>query len=214
MKKLVYELIGAFVLVFTIGTAVASGSALAPLSIGCALMIMVYAGGHISGAHYNPAVSLAVFMRGKISAQEMIQYWIAQLSGALAGAFLSCTFSGNTTCCAMMPAADAGLAVAAEALGTFVLAFVVLNVAMVKANSGNSFYGLAIGFTIFVLASTIGGVSGGAYNPAVGIGRCISDMACGGESLSNVWIYLVGPFAGGAAAALVWNWANDRKAND
>ncbi|MDZ4823985.1 MAG: aquaporin [Flavobacteriales bacterium] len=214
MKKLIYELIGTLVLVFTIGTAVASGSVFAPLSIGCALMVMGYAGGHISGAHYNPAVSLAIFIRGKISGPEMFQYWIAQISGGLAGAFLSCAITGSDTCCQMIPEAEASRAVFAELIGTFILAFVVLNVATVKAHHGNSFYGLAIGFTIFALASTIGSISGGAYNPAVGISRCFCDMANGGPSLSNLWIYLVGPFAGATLAALVWNYCNDRKAND
>ena len=211
MKKLIVEFIGTFFLVFTIGGAVASGSVIAPVAIGAVLMVMVYAGGHISGAHYNPAVSLAVLIRGKISAVLMIQYWIAQLLGGLVGALFSHFVTGNNASVVMGPGLNISPAtsVLAEALGTFALAYVVLNVATATATAGNSFYGLAIGFTVMSMAVAIGGISGGAFNPAVGIGRNFADELVGaGKSISNVWIYVVGPLIGGALAGIVFKTLN------
>ena len=82
-RKLVVELIGTFFLVFTVGASVRNGSSLAPLAIGAALMVMVYAGGHISGGHYNPAVTVAALTRGRIGLREAVGYWIVQLVGGL-----------------------------------------------------------------------------------------------------------------------------------
>src|SRR3981081_3522391 len=79
-RKMIVEFIGTFFLVFTVGAAVRSGAALATLAIGAALMVMVYAGGHISGGHYNPAVTLAALVRGRIGGRDASRYWIAQLA--------------------------------------------------------------------------------------------------------------------------------------
>lgn len=211
MKKLIVEFIGTFFLVFTIGGAVASGSVLAPVAIGAVLMVMVYAGGHISGAHYNPAVSLAVWIRGKISATLMVQYWAAQLLGGFCGALFSHFITDNNASVVMGPALDITptTSVLAEVLGTFALAYVVLNVATATATAGNSFYGLAIGFTVMSMAVAIGGISGGAFNPAVGIGRNTADELVGaGDSISHVWIYILGPLIGGALAGIAFKWLN------
>ncbi len=211
MKKLIVEFIGTFFLVFTIGGAVASGSTLAPVAIGAVLMVMVYAGGHISGAHYNPAVSLAVLIRGKITASLMFQYWIAQLLGGLCGAIVSHLVTGNNASVEMGPGMNISPAapVLAELLGTFALAYVVLNVATATATAGNSFYGLAIGFTVMSMAVAIGGISGGAFNPAVGIGRNFADQMVGaGKDISHVWIYIVGPLLGGALAGFTFKQLN------
>ena len=211
MNKLVVEFIGTFFLVFTIGGAVASGSPLAPIAIGSALMVMIFAGGHISGAHYNPAVSLAVLVRGRITAGEMMQYWVAQLAGGLAGAVLSHVVTGNPASVAMAPAANLAVIqpLLAEVLGTFALAYVVLNSATAKGTAGNSFYGLAIGFTVTAMAVAFGGVSGGAFNPAVGIGRKVAEATVGaGGDISVVWLYVVGPLLGGAVAGAVFTFLN------
>lgn len=211
MKKLLTEFIGTFFLVFTIGTSVASGSSLAPLAIGTALMVMVYAGGHISGAHYNPAVSFAVWLRGRIGSMEMIQYWIAQLLGGIIGAITSHVITGMDESTVMMPQAGIAFAmpVLAELLGTFALAFVVLNVATSKNTAGNSYFGLAIGFTVMAMAVAVGGISGGAFNPAVGLGRALADTFVGsGNSLGSSWIYIVGPLLGGGFAGLIFNYLN------
>jgi aquaporin Z len=210
MKKYITEFIGTFFLVLTIGLAVLNNAgAMAPIAIGAALMVMIYAGGHISGAHYNPAVTLAVLIRGRISAGEALGYIVSQVAGATIAAFLVHYFMGADK---MPPGdvanADSVKALIAEIVGTFALAYVVLNVATAKANAGNSYFGLAIGFTVTAMAYALGSISGGAFNPAVAVGISIMKMV----AWSEIWIYLVGCFAGAALAALVFkmNNANDK----
>lgn len=204
MPKYLTEVIGTFFLVLTIGLTVLSGSALAPLAIGASLMVMVYMGGHVSGAHYNPAVSVAVWMRGKLESKEFLPYIIAQIVGAILASLAVYVIRGET----FAPAPGDGVSVVSalltEILYTFALCLVVLNVATSKATDGNSFYGLAIGFTIVVGAFAGGPVSGGAFNPAVGIGPALINAMLGGGSLADVWLYIVGPVIGGVAAAAVF----------
>lgn len=202
--KLLTETIGTFFLVLTIGLTVIAGTPFAPLAIGSALMIMVYMGGHISGAHYNPAVSLAVLMRGKLESRSLLPYWIAQLLGAFLAAIVVYAIVGDTF--ATMPAAEAtlGAVFLSELLFTFALALVVLQTAFNEATSGNSYYGLAIGFTVMVGAFAVGGISGGAFNPAVALGPALFDALNGGTALATMWIHLVATLAGGAIAALVF----------
>jgi aquaporin Z len=204
MKKYLVEFIGTFFLVFTVGMTVIDpgAGALAPLAIGSALMIMVYAGGHVSGGHYNPAVTLAVWLRGRCPATDVPAYWIAQIVGAFVAAALALYLKGQPT---LTPAElKIGPAFVAELVGTFALAYVVLNVATAKATAGNSNYGLAIGFTVMVMAFALGGVSGGAFNPAVATGITVMHL----EKTANLWLYLVGDLAGGALAALVFKVVN------
>lgn len=206
MKKYITEFIGTFFLVLTVGMAVNGGAgAMAPLAIGAALMVMIYAGGHISGAHYNPAVTLAVLIRGRISAPESAAYIMAQLLGAIIAAFVVKYLIGD----AKMPAEAASnpaavKALIAELLGTFALAYVVLNVATAKGNAGNSYFGLAIGFTVTTMAYALGGISGGAFNPAVAAGASFMKMA----AWSDIWIYVAGCFGGAILAALVFKMNN------
>ena len=169
--KFVYEFIGTFFLMLTVGMAVIKTNHpefWAPLAIGSALAVMVYAGGHVSGGHYNPAVSLAVFLRKKISFENMLGYWIAQIAGAVVAAFATIYLKGEGAATALVP--DPLKALLAEFLFTFALCFVVLNVATVKATAGNSYFGWAIGFTVLVGAYAVGAISGGAFNPAVAVG--------------------------------------------
>ncbi len=204
MKYLV-EFIGTFFLVFTVGmTVIGAGDNLifAPLAIGSALMVMVYAGGHVSGGHYNPAVSLAVFLRGKLGARDMALYWVAQLLAAIIAGILVLFMKGNPAITPINP--NPLLALIAEFLFTFALCYMVLNVATAKGTAGNSFYGLAIGFTVMVGAYAVGNISGGAFNPAVALG--ISTM--GISPWQNIWYFLVGDLVGGAAAALVFRAVN------
>ncbi len=202
MNKLITEFIGTFFLVLTIGLVIATQTPFAPLAIGSVLMVMVYMGGHISGAHYNPAVSLAVFMRGKIDQTEFIKYVGTQLVAAIVAAIVSGYLTGGYFTPA--PGAEAVPAVVAEFIFTFALALVVLNVATADETAGNSFYGLAIGFTVMVGATAAGGISGGAFNPAVGVGPMIVNAVMADGGFGDIWIYLVGPFGGGAAAAMVF----------
>lgn len=198
MNKYITEFIGTFFLVFAAGLA---GGTLAVLIIASTLMVMVFAGGHISGAHYNPAVTLAVLLRGKCSIKDAIAYWISQLIAAVAAALVVNYFKGEAI---PMAIEDTGKAFIAELISTFALAYVVLNVATAKGTSGNSFYGLAIGFTVFALGSLIGGYSGGALNPAVAVGASLMKAF----DWSNIWIYLVACLVGGALAAVIFRLNN------
>jgi aquaporin Z len=205
MRKYLTEFIGTFFLVLTVGLTVIGAVPMAPLAIGASLMIMVYMGGHVSGGHYNPAVSLAVLLRGKLaSTGEFVAYVVSQLAGAIAAALVAYVITGKTFAPAPADSTSALGALLVETLFTFALALVVLNSAVSAKTQGNSFYGLAIGFTIVVAAFAGGSISGGAFNPAVGTGPILVQVALGGGSLSHLWLYLVGPFLGGSLAAAVF----------
>jgi aquaporin Z len=203
MAKYVAEFIGTFFLVLTIGsTGIAAGAGvIPPLAIGAVLMVMVYAGGHVSGAHYNPAVTVAVFLRGRCPAGDVLPYIVAQTLGAVAGALTVCLFKGAALS-TFQPLIPTALGV--ELLFTFALAYVVLNVATAKATAGNSYFGLAIGFTVLVGAFAAGDLSGGAFNPAVAVGA----MVLGLLPWSSLWLYLVANLAGAAAAAFTFRAMN------
>jgi aquaporin Z len=205
MKKYIVEFIGTFFLVFTVGMAVQSGSPLAPLAIGASLMVMIFAGGHVSGGHFNPAVTLAVWLRGKCDTKDVVPYWIAQLAAGAVAALIVVFLKGKPSeliigSHAVVPS------LIVEFLFTFALAWVVLNVATAKGTSGNSFYGLAIGFTVLTGAVAVGGVSGGAFNPAVGLGVVVMGL----EKISQLWIYVAADLAGGAVAALAFKATHDQ----
>jgi len=204
MKNYLTEFVGTFFLVLTIGLTVLQGSQFAPLAIGASLMIMVYAGGHVSGGHYNPAVSLAAMLRGALPKSEYLPYVVSQLLGATIAAWIAYVILGKTFAPTPGAGHSATHALLVEFLFTFALCYVVLGSAVSKKTQGNSFYGLAIGFTIVVGAFAGGAISGGAYNPAVGIGPTIINATLGGGSWSALWIYLVGPLAGAVVAAVVF----------
>jgi aquaporin Z len=200
MNKYLTELIGTFFLVLTIGCTVIPGmpGVIAPLAIGSVLMVMIFAGGHISGGHYNPAVTLGVWMRGKCAAADVLPYMISQIIGAVLAAVATKYLVGSPK--APPGPLAVGPSLLAEFLFTFALVFVVLNVATAKGTEGNSFYGLAIGFTVTAGAFAVGGISGGAFNPAVVIGVTVMGLA----AWSSIWIFLVANFLGGAVAALAF----------
>jgi aquaporin Z len=205
MNKYIVEFIGTFFLVLTVGcTGIgAAAGVIAPLAIGAALMVMVFAGGHISGGHYNPAVTLGVLIRGKVKPADVVPYWIAQFAAAVVAAWLTskCLRAGIPVT-AIVP--KMGPALLAEFLFTFALVYVVLNTATAEATAGNSFYGLAIGMTVMTGAFAVGDISGGAFNPAVALGITLLGIA----SWSNIWIYLVADLAGGAVAAVIFRMVN------
>jgi aquaporin Z len=203
MKKYIVEFIGTFFLVLTVGLAVHSGSALAPLAIGSVLAVMIFAGGHVSGGHFNPAVTLGVYLRGKCEAKDVVPYVLAQVAAAALAGLIVVSLHGKP----LMGAAshDIGPSLVVEFLYTFALVWVVLNVATAKGTSGNSFYGLAIGFTVLVGAVSVGKISGGAFNPAVGLGVLIM----GFEKLSQLLVYVGADLLGGAVAALAFKATHD-----
>ena len=202
-KKLVCEAIGTFFLVLTIGcTVLGEGKGvIPPLAIGSALMVMVYAGGHLSGGHYNPAVTLALTVRGRHPKAEVVPYWVAQVIGAVAAAAIAVFLRKQG---AAEPPADVAKAALAEFLFTLALAYVVLNAATAKGTAGNSFYGLAIGFTVLTGAFAVGDISGGAFNPAVAIGAGVM----GAINLSSIYIHIVADLLGGLAAGAVFKFLN------
>lgn len=203
-KKYLVEFIGMFLFVLTVGMVVIDPGigSLAPLAIGSVLMVLVYAGGHISGGHYNPAVTLAVWLRGRCPAADVPAYWVSQILGAFAASYVVLYLKGNP---AVTPADIKTVpALVAELIGTFALCYVVLNVATAKATAGNSYFGLAIGFTVVTMAFALGGVSGGAFNPAIATGITVMHI----EKITNLWIYLVANFAGGALAAVAFRFIN------
>jgi aquaporin Z len=200
-RKYVVEFIGTFFLMFAVAMAALSGSAFTPLAAGATLMVMVYAGGHISGGHYNPAVTLAALVRRRIEISDALAYWIAQVAGGvIAGviaraivnppAVKTLTLSGHT---------EAAAAVA-ELLITFALCYVVLNVATSKDQPGNGFFGLAIGFTVAAGAFAVGGISGGVFNPAVALGGATAGLF----AWPTIWIYLLVELAAGIAAGFAF----------
>jgi aquaporin Z len=200
-RKYAVEAIGTFFLAFTVATAVLTGSVFTPLAAGAVLMVMIYAGGHISGGHYNPAVTMAALVRRRISAADAAGYWIAQAAagiaaGAAARAIVNplhvrtLTLSGHALAAAAL----------VELIFTFGLCYVVLNVTTSKDQPGNGFFGLAIGFTVLAGALAVGGISGGAFNPAVALGAATA----GAFAWSTIWIYLVVQFGAGLLAGLTF----------
>ena len=201
--KYAVEAIGTFFLVFTVGAAVGSRSTLASLAIGASLMVMIYAGGHLSGGHYNPAVTLAVLVRRRIGLRDAVAYWIAQLLAGMVAAevvvrVIHPVQAAMTT--AMLSGRTLLAAFVVELLFTFALCYVVLNVATSKDHPDNWFYGLAIGFTVFAGAAAVGGISGGAFNPAVTIGAAVMQMF----AWPTLWVYLLAQVIAGVAAAVTF----------
>ncbi len=182
-----------------------------PFAIGITLMVMVYMGGHISGGHYNPAVTLAVWIRGKLKANKIFGYMSSQVLGAFAAAFIAYILIGRP----FVPSPTIGVvmwkSILVEILFTFALCSVVLAVATSKKLEGNHIYGLAIGFTLAVGAFAGGGISGGAYNPAVALGPMIFKSLIEAQSWNNLMIYLIGPFAGAILSSLAFRYFNPKE---
>ena len=201
IRKYVVEAFGAFFLTFVVVVSVLSHSVFTPLAAGAALMVMIYAGGHISGGHYNPAVTMAALVRRRIGMGEAAGYWIAQVAGGVVAGVIgravvnpaavgTVTLTGHT---------EAAAAVV-ELLVTFALCYVMLNVATSKDQPGNGFFGLAIGFTVTAGAFAVGGISGGLFNPAVTLGGATAGLF----AWSTIWVYLVVQLGAGIAAGLAF----------
>ena len=209
LPKLLTEFIGTFFLVLTIGMTVLIGTELAPIAIGAVLVAVIYMGGHVSGAHYNPAVTLAVWMRGRLPASEILPYMLAQVLAAVVAA--GAVYLVNDRPLMVTPAEETSLFefFLLELLFTFALVLVILNVATSAGTEGNDSYGLAIASVVVAGAFTAGPISGGAFNPAVGLGPILIEAVVGeGATLGGLWIYLAAPFTGGALAALAFRLQN------
>ncbi len=204
MKKYLTEFIGTFFLVLTIGCVVLlrGPGVIPPLAVGSVLMVMIFAGGHVSGGHYNPAVTLGVWIRGRCPVGDVVPYWLSQIAGAVLAAIVVDFLTGSAPVSAITVKVCPALL--AEFLFTFALVYVVLNVATAKGTSGNSFYGLAIGFTVTAGAFAVGGVSGAMFNPAVAFGVSVMRLSPWG----NLWIYLVAEVLGALVAVLTFKFIN------
>jgi aquaporin Z len=204
MRKYIAEFIGTFFLVLTVGCTVIPGAAgvIPALAIGAVLMVMIFAGGHISGGHFNPAVTFAIFVRGRIEMKDVIPYWLAQIVAGIIAAVVATFLVGKSG--SPMEITSIPVVFVAEFLFTFALAYVVLNCATAKGTLDNSFYGLAIGFTVLAGIFAVGAISGGAFNPAVAIGAVVMKLI----KVSDVWIHIVSELAAGLLAGLTFKFLN------
>ena len=209
MRKYIVEFIGMFFFVLTVGLtnlpkAYDYAGIIAPIAIGSVLMVMIFAGGHISGGHFNPAVTLAVWLRGRCATRDVPFYMIAQFAAAIAAGAVAVYARNYYPDQPVKYELDLPRYLLLEFLFTFALCYVVLNVATSKDHPNNSFYGLAIGFTVLVGAFSAGPITGGAFNPAIALGITFMGL----KIWAHLWVYLVANFAGGAAAALTFKALN------
>lgn len=211
MKRYIAEGIGTFFLMFStvMATNIGDIAIMAPLIIGLTLAAMIYASEHISGAHFNPAVTLAMLMRGKLARNEAFYYPVAQLAGALLAAILGGFLlrAGYATDTQMHVHKNSISSLLAEFTGTFGWVYVMLNVTTVKSGSGNSHFGLAVGCVVAAMIYVLGGISGGVFNPAVALGSIMTGMSNPGDIL----IFLAGNLIGAAAAATAFQLVHDHE---
>lgn len=202
MRSYTMEFIGTMFLVLAIGL---TGD---PWAIGAMLIALIYMGGYISGAHYNPAVTIAIWMRGKLAIRDVLPYIFAQVLGALVAAATCYYMTGKTFAPAPGTEVTVSQAITAEIVFTFLLVTVILNVATTKKLEGNQIYGLAIGLTVTAGALCVGKISGAVFNPAVGLGPILVDTMNDGMSLGNLYLYFVGPFIGAILSVAVFRFLN------
>lgn len=202
--KVLMELIGTAVLVLTIQMT-AAGNIYGPIAVGLVLAIVVYCGKPLSGGHYNPAVSFSILLRGSLSIPDLVLYWVFQLIGAFCGGLLGKLMSGQSV--APVPGAEyhALQAYLCEFVFTALLCFVVLATCTNSSVDGNSYYGAAIGLTVFVGIVAAGPISGGVFNPAVAIALGI----LAGHIWYMIWIVVFQMLGGLAGACLFYLVAPD-----
>ena len=215
MDKRLIEFLGTFFLVLT--AAMAPGNGMGPVAVGVALTALVYMGGPVSGAHFNPAVSFAMFLTRKMPAATFAGYLIAQCAGAAVASGAAWMFRGEPF--AVVPAfalapdavtrSGTGGAFVVEILFSFLLVLVVLMVALAKRAQGNQYYGVAIGLTVMAGAFVAGPISGGSFNPAVGFVPALVRV-CAGKAMPDAvglaWVplYLLMPLIGSMLAVAVF----------
>jgi aquaporin Z len=205
-RKYVVEFIGTFFFVMCICMTLGAGIGMfSPLAVGLTLIMVVYSGGHISGSHLNPAVSLAVYLRGKLNAGDVLPYMVGQFLGATLAAMLS-GFLLESFHAAEPVTRDLEVipSLIAELLGTILYVYVYLNLFTIRKTSGNTYFGLAIGLAYVAALYTFENVSVGAFNPAVALGITMANFT----SWSSIWIFFVANFAGGVLAAFLSQYVN------
>ena len=204
MNRYVTELVGTYFLVLTIGMVVVAATPLAPIAVGLMLTALVYMGGPVSGAHYNPAVTLGFLLTGTTPRRDALPYIAAQLLGAWLAASSVQLLTGQTFALAPGDGYTVLQALLAEVLLTLALVLVIFNVAISKLSEGNQYYGVAIGLVVTGGAFSVGDVSGAAFNPAVGTGPMLVDALMGDGGLGNLWLYWVGPIVGALGALAIF----------
>lgn len=208
MKKILNEFIGSFFWTSTMVICLlGSAGQFTALAVGGIVMALVFAGGHISGAHYNPATTIAVWLRGKCNVRDVPLYIFAQLLSAAVAALIADSILLHKLGDAQFPKGDAIAIIFAELLGTFALVYTLLNVATTKDTSGNSFYGLAVGGIVMAGIFSLGNITGGAFNPAVALGLSISKIV----PFSSIWLYWIGELIGGVSAAYAFIFINGKE---
>lgn len=205
--KYTSEFLGTYFLVLTVGCNVLTGSVGAALSIGMILMVMVYALGSVSGAHFNPAVTLSILFsaRGLISIQDSVFYIVFQLLGGVCAGFTYFLLFGYAFTLQPVGKYTMYSAMCVEIVYTMALCYVVLNVATTHKQDGNNYFGLAIGFTVVSAALAIGGISGCSLNPAVSFGTMMaSAFETGSQGLKYFGLYFFSPVVGSLLACLLF----------
>ena len=213
-SKIAVEFIGTFFLSLTICLAAAHGLAgeSAPFAIAAILMVSIYSGAHISGAHYNPVVTISIWIRGACEKSEVFPYIFAQLFGGALAALVSTnliitgSYHEEYPLNTFDPTNDQTSAIMiSEMLFTFALVFVILNVATSERNQGNGYFGVAISFVVLAGALTVGSISLASFNPAV----TTSLIILGKMSLGDIWLHLTPQFIGGVSASYMFLFIED-----
>lgn len=206
MRALATETIGTFFLVLSFGLTINQDANLAALGIGMMLMVMVYAGAPASGAHYNPAISLGLVISGHLPPRRLLPYWAAQFLGSMLASILVWKMTGEPASVMPDDASTWQKVLVGELVATFALAYVVMQVAFARGRAGNAYYGLAIGATVAALAISVGSITGGAFNPALGFGSGVVEWALGQGFHAESWLYLFGPCGGATLAAVAFRY--------
>jgi len=209
IKDCISEFIGTYILVLTVGANVLTGSSTwAVLSIAASLMVAIFALASVSGANFNPAVSLALFMNGGITASKMAMYWVSQLVGGIAAGLTATMLWGEFSNFGPVGEYTWAEAGAAEALYTFMLCFVVLRVTAECNKDNSEYFPIAIGFVVVAGGYAAGGISGGAFNPAVAFGL---DVASAHLGFKYCLVYTLFEFVGAALAVAAHMVVDSRK---
>jgi len=204
-RKLATEFMGTFLLSFTICASGLYGSAgeYAPFVISSNLMIMIYAGRHISGAHYNPVITVSIYLRGIFDKNEILPYITIQIIAAVSAALVVERFSlSDATSSEIFNLGTE--AIIAEFLFTFVFAYVVLYVATTESTLDNNYYGAVIALVILVGAITVGSISLASFNPAVTSSLIVS----GKVTLGDSWMHFIPQFFGAILATYLYRYTH------
>jgi aquaporin Z len=209
-RKYVVEFLGTFFIVMTICMMEGGGMGqFAPIAAGGMLLALMYSSFHISGGHFNPAVSVAIYLRGKLNSGDLLPYIVSQFIGGTLAAMLAGFLLNSTGSATPSPKAlEIVPSIIAELLGTLLFVYVFLNLTTIKKTSGNIYYGVTLGFTFMAVMYAFGTISGGAFNPAIGLGITMANLT----SWETIWVFPLANFVGGVLAAFLSQYVNGPEA--